>query len=160
MGEAGTVPGEQGHASFVVRVSAILVESGRLLLVRQKLWDGRVWSLPGGRVDPGESLENACVRELVEETGIRANVTGLLWVGERLDRDPPLLHVTFSVSRSGGALRRPDNTHDANPISDVAFVPVNELSRYGFSTRFCEFAESGFGPPRGGYVGAMSSVGL
>lgn len=160
MGDPAAAPPDRRGAGFVIRVAAILLEGDRILLVRQRLQDGRMWSLPGGRVEPGESLEEACIRELIEETGIRAEEARLLWVGERLDRDPPLLHVAFRVRRSGGALRRPDNTHDDNPISDVAFVALGELARYGFSPRFCELATARFEPVRGSYVGAMASVGL
>ena len=160
MGEQAAAPPDRRGAGFVIRVAAVLLEGDRILLVRQRLRDGRMWSLPGGRVEPGESLQAACIRELLEETGIRAGEARLLWVGERLDRDPPLLHVAFLVRRSGGDLRRPDNTHDDNPISDVAFVALGDLARHGFSPRFCELAGARFEPVRGRYVGAMESVGL
>jgi 8-oxo-dGTP diphosphatase len=60
---------------------------GRLLLVRRGTEPGRgLWSVPGGRVEPGESLEEAVVREVAEETGLRVTVGRL--VG-RVERDGP-----------------------------------------------------------------------
>jgi 8-oxo-dGTP diphosphatase len=52
-------------------------ERGRLLLVRRGTEPGRgLWSIPGGRVEPGETTEGAAVREVEEETGLRVVVDG------------------------------------------------------------------------------------
>jgi ADP-ribose pyrophosphatase YjhB (NUDIX family) len=53
-------------------VGAVLTDdAGRLLLIRRANEPGRgLWSLPGGRVEPGESDEQAVVREVAEETGL------------------------------------------------------------------------------------------
>jgi len=67
-----------------VAVGAVCVRDGRLLLVRRGRPPGHDrWSLPGGRLDPGETLEQAVRRELAEETGLRARVEGLCGVAER-----------------------------------------------------------------------------
>ncbi|MCH5288145.1 MAG: NUDIX hydrolase [Christensenellaceae bacterium] len=55
--------------AFQVRVTGVLIEDGRLLLVKQKLSEARSWSLPGGRLERGETLEQGVVREIKEETG-------------------------------------------------------------------------------------------
>jgi 8-oxo-dGTP diphosphatase len=59
-------------------------DRGRLLLVRRgtEPAKGR-WSVPGGRIEPGETAVEAVVRELVEETGLRVVVTGLAGTVER-----------------------------------------------------------------------------
>jgi 8-oxo-dGTP diphosphatase len=53
-------------------VGAVLADDeGRLLLIRRANEPGRgLWSLPGGRVEPGETDEQAVVREVAEETGL------------------------------------------------------------------------------------------
>lgn len=56
----------------------------RVLLVRRGHDPGRgLWSVPGGRVRPGESARDAVVREVEEETGVRIVVTGLAGFVER-----------------------------------------------------------------------------
>jgi len=56
--------------------AAILDPDGRLLLTRRA--DNGEWCLPGGAVDPGESLAEACAREVREEIGVEARITRLI----------------------------------------------------------------------------------
>ena len=56
-------------------VFVIVLRHGRILLVRR--CDNGVWELPGGRVDVGESAEQAAVRETAEEAGVQVVITGL-----------------------------------------------------------------------------------
>ena len=67
-----------------VAVGAVAVRDGRLLLVRRGrgVALGR-WSLPGGRMEPGETLAAAVAREVAEETGLACEVGGLCGVAER-----------------------------------------------------------------------------
>lgn len=61
------------------RVAALIVSEGRVLMVRERNRDAQgrhrgaeIWTLPGGGVDEGESLEDAVRREVAEEVGLRA----------------------------------------------------------------------------------------
>lgn len=51
----------------------------RFLLVQERKY-GSTWSLPGGRVEPGEDLVEACLREVMEETGVPVRLDGILRV--------------------------------------------------------------------------------
>lgn len=68
------------------RVGAVIVREGHVLMVRERRLDadGRhlgveYWTLPGGGIEPGESPEQAVVREVAEETGLHATSTRFLW---------------------------------------------------------------------------------
>jgi 8-oxo-dGTP diphosphatase len=65
--------------SRVACVGAIIRDAaGRVLLVRRANEPGRgLWSLPGGRIEPGETEEAAVVREVLEETGLVVTVDRL-----------------------------------------------------------------------------------
>jgi 8-oxo-dGTP diphosphatase len=63
--------------------AAIIVIDGRLLLVRRAVEEGAlVWQFPAGKVEPGESAEDAAVREAREETGL--TVRAVRRLGERV----------------------------------------------------------------------------
>jgi ADP-ribose pyrophosphatase YjhB (NUDIX family) len=65
-------------------VGAVVVHEGRLLVVRRGQQPGRgLWSVPGGRVEAGETLAAACEREVLEETGLRVRAGELVGRVER-----------------------------------------------------------------------------
>lgn len=144
---------------YQIRVTGLLIENGKLLLVKQKVSPNRSWSLPGGRLEYGETLEEGIIRELYEETGLNVKVIKLLYVCEKSDATPPLLHITFMLVRVCGEIKLPTNEYDENPIHDVKFVDANELTNYGFSELFQDIIKKGF-PDAGNYMGLKSAIGL
>lgn len=95
----------------------------RLLVVQRANEPGRgLWSLPGGRVEPGEDDPTAVAREVAEETGLRVEVGDL--VGE-VERDAPngKLYVIrdYQAESVGGALTAGDDALDARFVNREEF---------------------------------------
>jgi mutator protein MutT len=59
-------------------VGVVLIRENRVLLVRKKNHPRQVLQLPGGQIEPGETLEEAAIRELYETTGLRGDVGQLV----------------------------------------------------------------------------------
>lgn len=144
---------------FNVRLTGILIENNEILLVQQKLSDKRNWSLPGGRLERGETLSQGLIREMKEETGLDVEIIRMLYLCDVSTSFNTILHISFLLKRVGGDIELPSNKFDENPIHDVRFVPVSKLSQYGFSEKFIQIIEEGF-PNAGNYVGDKVNIGL
>lgn len=99
-----------------VTVDAVILDRGRVVLVRRGTppFRGR-FALPGGFLEPGESVEQAAVREAREETGLRIALAGLVGVYSGPGRDPrgPVVTVAFRARPVAGTLRGGDDAAEA-----------------------------------------------
>lgn len=112
-------------------VGALIFEDGRILMAqRGKPPLMGQWSLPGGLVETGESLENAVRREVLEETGLEVKPLGVLEIFERImrnaDGEPEYHYVLLDyVCRvTGGTLRAGD---DASRVEWFARRALKDL---------------------------------
>jgi len=106
-------------------VGAVVEDQGRLLLVRRSTEPGLGrWSVPGGRVEPGESVTEALVREVLEETGLMVEPGGLVGAVERDAPDGSVYVIEDHRARVvGGTLRAGDDA------AEVGWFTTAELFR-------------------------------
>ena len=107
----------------VPAAGVVLVENGRVLLVKRR-WDPRAgsWCLPAGFMEAGETPEQTALRELEEETGVIAQLTGLFGVYAGFD-DPRVraVLILYAGVSTGGTLRAGDDA------IDLAWYPLDAL---------------------------------
>lgn len=106
------------------------------------------WSLPGGLVEPGEKLEEAVRREILEETGLRIEPVRLFEVFERIMRDARgrteyhYVLADYVCRVSGGALRAGDD------VSRAEWVRRADLDRYKITEGTREVIERAYNDAR------------
>ncbi len=133
---------------MVGRSIAIVIHEGTVLLVASKVSPGS-WVPPGGTIEPREDAADCVAREVLEETGVRINVTGLIacrqvwWPGhdsiELYFSAEPAEAVTGRLTT--GEERRPAKWEDIEALGRVPHFPemLNEL---------CELARGPLAPAR------------
>jgi 8-oxo-dGTP diphosphatase len=122
----------------VIGVGGVIIDRGRAVLIRRGSEPllGE-WSIPGGTLEIGETLEQGVARELLEETGIRVRVLELIEVFDRIymengstgakDHKKPRFHYVIAdylCERIGGEPRA------GSDVTDLAFVGEDELARF------------------------------
>lgn len=109
-------------------VGAIITAGGSILLIRRghEPEAGR-WSLPGGRIEPGESDQQALIREVREETGLAVIPGPLIGAVDRPAPDGRVLVIRdYAATVAGGALAAGDDADDARwfSVRDLAGLPL------------------------------------
>src|ERR1700726_3242241 len=127
----------------MVGVGGVIIDQGRALLIRRGTEPliGE-WSIPGGTLELGETLEEGVARELLEETGLRVRVLDLIEVFDRI------VYTADGETAGGDNLERPrfhyviadylceriSGEHAAaSDVTDAAFAKEEELERFSLT---------------------------
>lgn len=116
-------------------VGAVVVDDDRLLLVLRGSGPAKgFWSVPGGKVEAGETLAEAVTRELREETGLEGVCGPLLGWVERIDQAWHYVILDFEVTLVGDDLARA-----GDDAADVAWVELHEVAELPLAEGLAEF---------------------
>ena len=134
---SGVNEGRQYPERPIVGVGAVIVdEQGRVVLIKRR-YDplaGR-WSLPGGAVELGETLEASVAREMLEETGLDVDVGPVIEVFDRITVDDEhrvryhYVLVDYLCWPVGGELRA------GGDVDDAVLVDPADLARYDLTVK-------------------------
>jgi 8-oxo-dGTP diphosphatase len=129
------IPMEAANLARPVPVVRLIVldASGRVLILRRAAdsTDGGRWCLPGGKIDYGDTVEQAAVRELQEETGLRATHLRFLFYQDSLAPAPGRMHCVnlyFECGTLGEVVLNEESV-------EAAWISREEAPRYQLSFR-------------------------
>jgi ADP-ribose pyrophosphatase YjhB (NUDIX family) len=126
-----TRPSRQYPAQPIVGVGAVIMQHGKVVIVKRRFEPlAGQWSLPGGRLELGETLEAGLAREMLEETGLDVQVGPVVDVFDRILLDPErkvryhYVLIDYLCRPIGGAL-----THGSD-VAAAEFADPDDLARY------------------------------
>lgn len=133
-------------AAPILGVGAVVIDHGNVLLVRrgQEPLKGQ-WSLPGGALELGETLQQGVVREVLEETGLAVQTDGIIEILDRITPDETsgriryhYVLIDFICHVTGGTLL------GGSDADEACWVQRNDLGRYELAPVTLRVIEKGF----------------
>ena len=123
-------PRDATPSTPTVAVGAIVFDiDGRVLLIERGRPPGEgLWSVPGGRLHPNETLAQAVAREVREETGLDVEVGTLACVVERMGDDYHFVILDYVARVIGGTLAAGDDARQARFVdeAELATLPCTD----------------------------------
>jgi 8-oxo-dGTP diphosphatase len=130
------VSGRQYPDRPFVGVGAVIMERGHVVLIKRRYEPlAGQWSLPGGAVEIGETLEECVAREMREETGLEVEVGPVIEVFDRITRDESgrvryhFVLVDYLCWPVGGELRA------GSDVDDAILADPGQLARFGLTMK-------------------------
>ena len=118
----------------------VLDEDNRILMVKHDHPEREVWMLPGGNIEERESSAQAAAREVLEETGLEVEVSGLIWHVEEVSERGQRFVNFFRAKATGGELklgRDPEFEDGDQVLTDIRFMTRDEVE--GLENLYPEF---------------------
>lgn len=125
----------------IVQTASAIVEDRRAAILLHRRDDSDVWALPGGTMEPRESIQETAVRTVAEETGFEIRLTGLVGIytgpGHVVIGDDGEIRQVFNICFA--ATITSDRAGSDETPRNVTFVTPDQLTRYPMhpTTRQC-----------------------
>jgi 8-oxo-dGTP diphosphatase len=124
----------------LVGIGAVIVHNDKILLEKRRNDPGKgKWSIPGGLVELGESLEQTVVREVKEETGLDVEKPKHIDIVDNVDLDESgriryhFVIIDYLVNLKGGLLKA------ASDAEELRWVPFDEVEKFDLTKTFKAF---------------------
>jgi ADP-ribose pyrophosphatase YjhB (NUDIX family) len=137
-----------------LRVAAIVLRAGRLLLVEHRKQGQRYWVLPGGRLQGNETLEAALRRELREELSLPLRVGRLVILYETLAPDRHVVNLVYEATAGEGVEPRLDDADQV--LAGWQWVELDHLPRMDFRPPIADAVQT---VVRQGFAGPLLTLG-
>lgn len=100
------------YTHFVSVAGLVCNENNEILLIKSPR---RGWEYPGGMVEPGETFQDALVREVKEEAGLDVEITGFIGLCKNIEKD--VVNIDFICKAVGGKLTTSDESSEVRWVN-------------------------------------------
>lgn len=125
---------------YRLTLRAVIRDSQRRILMMQRAvkspMQPGLWELPGGKIDPGETIDQALIREIKEETGFDVTLGEVLGYSQWEKSDSRIAYLIFDIKIKGGELKI-SSEHDS-----CVWMTADEIKKTNVSPQLRKFADS------------------
>lgn len=115
-------------------VRVIMLDPENRILMLKQHHEGRdVWMVPGGAIEEGENAQEAAIREVMEETGLKASIKGMIWHVEEVSEERGQRFVNFFLAEAdGGSLglgMDPERADGEQVMRELRYMSREEIEK-------------------------------